>query len=213
MKKIAASILGKDDKAKLINTLIERGIDSIHYDVMDGNFVDNHSLPIAEVLELFNNTNDHYKDVHLMVQKPSKYLDELIDKTDQVSVHVESKFEDSLEKLVDKYHNQVKLGLVVNPDTNIEKVFPYLDKLNHVMIMSVVPGKGGQTFIESSLEKISKIKKYITDNNIDLILEIDGGINNVWGPKVFEKGINIAVSGSYLINNIDDNSIGKILGK
>lgn len=213
MKKIAASILGKENKADLINMLIERGVDSIHYDVMDGDFVDNNSLPIPEVLELFNTTNVHYKDVHLMVQKPSKYLDQVIGKADQVSIHVESRLDMTLNELVNKYHDKTKLGLVVNPETHIEVVFPYIEKLNHVMIMSVVPGKGGQTFIESSLEKITKLKEYASEHKKDLILEIDGGINDIWGPQVFEKGINLAVSGSYLINNIDDNSINKILGK
>lgn len=179
MKKIAASILGKENKAELINMLIERGVDSIHYDVMDGDFVDNNSLPIPEVLELFNTTNVHYKDVHLMVQKPSKYLDQVIGKADQVSIHVESRLDMTLNELVNKYHDKTKLGLVVNPETHIEVVFPYIEKLNHVMIMSVVPGKGGQTFIESSLEKITKLKEYASEHKKDLILEIDGGINDI----------------------------------
>lgn len=213
MKKIAASILGKENKANLINSLIDRGIDTIHYDVMDGKFVNNNSLPIPEVIELFDTTKEHYKDVHLMVQRPSKYLDMIIDKADQVSIHVESQLDLSLEELVEKYADKVNLGLVVNPDTNIDVVFPYVKKLNHVMIMSVIPGKGGQTFIESTLEKVVELKNYASIHNKELILEIDGGINDIWGPKVFDKGISIAVSGSYLINNIDNGSINKILGK
>lgn len=211
MKEIAASILGKENKAELINKLIDKGIKIIHYDVMDGEFVNNTSLPIVEVLEIFKNTKEHIKDIHLMVNEPSIYIDQVIDQANQISVHVESETMLSLSDLVEKYHNKTKLGLVVNPSTDISKVFKYLEKLNHVMIMSVVPGKGGQIFIENSLNKISDLKKQMEKVNPKLIIEIDGGINNIWGPKVFKYGVNIAVSGSYLINNINNNSIKKIL--
>lgn len=213
MRKIAASILGKENKKDLINMLIKKGIDSIHYDVMDGEFVDNFSLPINEVIELFQTTNAHYKDVHLMVNNPSVYLDKLINLADQVSVHVESKELKNIDSFVEKYHKKVNLGLVVNPDTEITKIFNVLDKLNHIMIMSVYPGKGGQKFIEDTFSKIELIKNEVKKKKLKLIIEIDGGINDFWGPKVFEAGINIAVSGSYLINNIDHGSIDKILGK
>lgn len=212
MKQIAASILGKDNKKDLINKLITEGIGYIHYDVMDGDFVSNTSLPLDEVEFLFENTNKHYKDVHLMVQEPMSYVNRLIGKADQISVHVESNIKETLKGLVDIASTKTKLGLVINPDTNVEEVFPYLEKLNHVMIMSVVPGKGGQTFIESSLDKITKLKNEIKNRNLNTIIEIDGGINDQWGPVVFDKGVNLAVSGSYLINNLENGSINKIYG-
>lgn len=213
MKKIAASILGKENKATLINKLINNGIEIIHYDVMDGKFVNNFSLPTKEVLELFNNTHEHYKDVHLMVNEPTEYLEQLFSFADQISVHVESINPHDLNELINKYADKVKLGLVVNPDTKIDVVFEHLQKLNHVMIMSVVPGRGGQTFIEASLDKIISLSNEIKTKELSTIIEIDGGINDIWGPKVFELGVNIAVSGSYLINNLEDDSINKILGK
>lgn len=211
MKKIAASILGKENKGQLIDKLVAKGIEYIHYDVMDGKFVPNISLPILEVKELIKFTKKHYSDVHLMVLNPSEYVEQLIGYVDQVSVHIETI--DNMEDFIDKYFDKLKLGIVVNPDTDIRDVFPFLNKLNHIMIMSVIPGKGGQTFIESSIEKIKLIKNEIISRNLDLILEIDGGINDVWGPVVFKEGINIAVSGSYLINNLENNSINKILNK
>ena len=211
MKKIAASILGKENKALLINKLIKEGIEIIHYDVMDGLFVPNTSLPLDEVLQLFNNTNPHYKDVHLMVQDPSKYIEKLIGFANQVSIHIESKTSVPIKEIILKYNKKIKLGLAINPNTNIEDVYPYIKDINHIMIMSVIPGKGGQKFIESSIEKISTLKKKILEINPNLITEIDGGINDVWGHIVFKKGVNIAVSGSYLINEIDNNSIEKIL--
>lgn len=209
MKKIAASILGKENKSQLINKLIEKGIDSIHYDVMDGIFVDNHSLPVEEVLDIFSSTNDHYKDVHLMVENPSKYLDSLYSKADQISIHIESNVD--IKNVLESYPN--KIGIAINPTTPVEILEEYIPHLNHVMIMSVVPGKGGQTFIEDSVSKINELVKLKEKLNKDLIIEIDGGINNIWGPVVFKSGVNLAVSGSYLINNLEDNSIEKILGK
>ena len=210
---IAASILGKENKVDLINKLIKKGINWIHYDVMDGDFVSNYSMPTKELLFLFKNTLDHKKDVHLMVQNPSFYIKPLLGLIEQISIHFESKYIDSLESVINKYSNKIKLGLVVNPSTNIEVVFPYLKKLNHIMIMSVIPGKGGQKFIESSFEKILKLKNEIKNQNLKTIIEIDGGIDDVWGPKAFSSGVDLAVSGSYLINNIEDTKIlKKIIG-
>ena len=212
-KEVAASILGKKNKIKLINKLIKKNVNWIHYDVMDGEFVSNYSMPIKELLFLFKNTLDHKKDVHLMVHNPSFYIKSLLNFVDQFSIHFESKYIDSLESVINKYSSKIKLGLVVNPLTSIDKVFPYLKKLNHVMIMSVFPGKGGQKFIETSIEKILELKKEIKNQNLKTIIEIDGGINNITGPRVFNKGVNLAVSGSYLINNIEDkNILKKIIG-
>ena len=210
-KEIAASILGVHNKKELINKLIDNGIKYIHYDVMDGDFVKNKSLPLEELKYLFNSTKKHYKDIHLMVNYPEKYIKQLINQVDQISIHVESLKEKNLNNLILKFYNKTKLGLVVNPDTNFDDVFPYLSKLNHVMIMSVIPGKGGQTFIESSLEKIDLLKEEIKKQNTKIIIEIDGGINEKWGPIVFKRGVNLSVSGSYLINNLENGSIKKLL--
>ena len=209
MKKIAASILGKENKAQLINKLIDKGIDTIHYDVMDGVFVDNHSLPIEEVLDIFSSTKKHYKDVHLMVQNPSSYLESLYSMADQISIHIESNV--NIKEILKSYPN--KIGIAINPETPVKVLEEYIPYLNHVMIMSVVPGRGGQTFIEESIAKVNELVELKERFNNSLIIEIDGGINNIWGPVVFESGVNLAVSGSYLINNIEDNSIEKILGK
>ncbi len=210
MKKIAASILGKENKSELVNLLIDKGVKYIHYDVMDGEFVSRHSLPIGEILKIINETNVHYKDIHLMVKNPSPYIEALSNKVNQISVHMEVL--DDVEKFVKKYYKKIKLGLVVNPETDIKKTFPFLKYLNHVMIMSVKPGKGGQSFIETSIEKIKLLKKEIDSKQFKVLIEIDGGINNIWGPTVFKEGVDLAVSGSYLIDNIDNGSIEKLQG-
>ncbi len=212
-KKIAASILGKKNKKNLINILINKGIDWIHYDVMDGKFVLNNSLPINEIKFLFKTTKPHFKDIHLMVQNPIQYIDSLINFANCFSVHIESVSKKTLKLIIKKYSKKTKLGLVLNPSTDLEKIFPHLENLHHVTIMSVIPGKGGQEFIEKSIEKIKKLKKEIFSKKLKTFIQIDGGINNVWGPIVFKEGANIVVSGSYLIDNINNNSISKILGK
>ena len=213
MKRIAASILGKEKKIDLINRLIDYGISTIHYDVMDGNFVPNKSLPLEEVKDIFQNTKNHYKDVHLMVSKPNEYVDKIISFADQVSVHYESfNSQEDFEKFI-KHQDSKKIGVAINPETNINILENVINFVNHIMIMSVVPGKGGQTFIENSIYKIQDLNNLIKKKNASIVLEIDGGINDIWGPRVFEEGINIAVSGSYLINNLENNGIKKILGE
>ena len=207
MKKIAASILGVDNKIELVNMLIKKGVDTIHYDLMDGNFVDNISLSIDEIINIVSNTEKHYVDIHLMVNNPENYIEKLVDISDHISIHFESKYETPIIEVLDRYKDFNKIGLAINPETTTHDVKKYIDKIHHIMFMSVIPGRGGQTFIENTIEKISEVKQI----NNELILEIDGGINDIWGPAVFEKGINIAVSGSYLINNINNNSIKKLL--
>ena len=208
MKTIAASILGIENKTKLINNLLKKGVDLIHYDLMESDFVSNTSLSIKEIQLIVSNTNKHYVDIHLMVNKPEKHIEQLIDIADHISIHFESQYETSIDEILEKYKNYNKIGLVINPETPVVFIEKYIRKIHHLMFMSVTPGKGGQTFIESTISKIQNIKKL----NKNLLLEIDGGINDIWGPKVFKEGITIAVSGSYLVNNIDDNSVKKILG-
>ncbi|NQZ66035.1 MAG: ribulose-phosphate 3-epimerase [Mycoplasmatales bacterium] len=211
MRKIAASILGKNNKSELINMLIEKGIEYVHYDVMDGKFVPRHSMPVNEIEEIIKTTNKHYIDIHLMVVNPKEYIEKFIGKVDQISAHIETI--ENPGEFIKQYAKRIKLGLVVNPETDIRKTFPFLKDLNHVMIMSVNPGKGGQSFIENSLDKIRLLKEEINKNDYKVIIEIDGGINDKWGPIVFDNGINLAVSGSYLTDNIENGSIAKILGE
>lgn len=175
MKKIAASILGVDNKIELVNMLIKKGVDTIHYDLMDGNFVDNISLSIDEIINIVSNTEKHYVDIHLMVNNPENYIEKLVDISDHISIHFESKYETSIIEVLDRYKDFNKIGLAINPETTTHDVKKYIDKIHHIMFMSVIPGRGGQTFIENTIEKISEVKQM----NNELILEIDGGINDI----------------------------------
>ena len=212
MKRVAPSVLGKKDPWDLINDLLTKGIEIVHYDVMDGKFVSNTSFPLEELREIFSKTNRHEKDVHLMVNKPEHIVEEIISEVDMITVHYEAEFNNSLDEFIDQYKSTKKVGIAINPDTDVKEIFKYLDKVSHILLMSVIPGRGGQEFIEPVYDKIVILKEEITKRNLDVLIEIDGGINHTSGPKVFSKGVELAVSGSCLINTIDDDGINKIIG-
>ena len=212
MKRVAPSVLGKKDPWDLINDLLSKGIEIVHYDVMDGEFVSNKSFPLNELREIFAKTNKHEKDVHLMVNNPENIVEQIIDEVDMVTVHYEAKFNEGLDEFIDKYKDSKKVGIAINPDTNVKTIFKYLDRVSHILLMSVIPGRGGQEFIESVYEKIEILKEEISKRKLEVLIEIDGGINHTSGPKAFSKGVELAVSGSCLINTIDDDGIKKIIG-
>lgn len=213
-KVVAPSILGRENKDKLVNKLINKGFDTIHYDVMDGIFVKNKSLDINEMNYIFSNTKEHTKYVHLMVADPDKYIKEYQDKADIISFHYEAESIDKIYKLFKNYSHKVKLGISINPKTNIEQIYEFIPEAHHVLIMSVVPGKGGQSYIEESTDKILKLKEYISKVSPKTLIYVDGGINNITGPGAAKAGSDLLVSGSYLLNNLDDKDIkNKIIGK
>lgn len=214
MKKVVgASILGVEDKAKLINELIDKGVNWIHYDVMDGIFVKNKSLPMEELNYILANTKEHTIDMHLMVADPLKYFMEYSRKVNYISFHYEAESFERIEHILKEYSRKVNIGLAINPKTNIEQIYEYIPDLAFVLVMSVIPGQGGQSFIPETLEKITKLRAYLDKFNPDCFIQVDGGINNETGPKAIKAGASALVSGSYLIKNMDDVKIlKKILG-
>ena len=209
MDKIAVSVLGKEHKAALINKLITKGFQTIHYDVMDGIFVKNIALQKQEMEYIFANTNKHIRNIHLMVNDPLKYIEIYKDKTDYITFHYEAESIDNIKKIIKNYSHMVNLGLAINPKTNIEQIYEFIPDLSHILIMSVVPGKGGQSFIQNSISKIEKLKKYINKRNLHCFLQVDGGINDKTGPLCFKAGVKNVVSGSFLLNNLKDKNINK----
>ena len=173
--KISGSILKiKNDKNR-IEEIIDSGIDYLHLDVMDGIFVDNISLQYNEcdkIKELFKIPLD----IHLMVQNPIDYIKDFIKlEPKYISFHIEA---NDIDKCID-YIKKTKtlVGLAINPATKLEKILPYLEKVDLILVMSVEPGYGGQTFINSSLEKINYLNEYRIKNNLKFKIEVDGGIN------------------------------------
>lgn len=204
---VCVSVLGTENKADKINQLIKHGVKTIHYDLMDGLFVKNKSLEQSEMEYILANTNDHFKDLHLMVFDPVKYIDLYKHRVDSITFHYESESIDKIKKIFKNYGHQFKIGIAVNPGTNIEQIFEFVHDASHVLIMSVVPGKGGQTFIDSTIEKIVKLKNYITKIKADTFIQVDGGINDQTGPRAFKAGATSLVSGSFVLKNINQNKI------
>jgi ribulose-phosphate 3-epimerase len=202
MIKIAPSLLSADfiRLEEEINKIQDAGADILHLDVMDGHFVPNltFGLPIIKQIKDFTKIPI---DVHLMVSNPATYLETLGKwNIDYVSFHQEAEIH---------IHRQIKVlqdlgvkaGIAINPATPIESIFPVVADLDFVLIMSVNPGFGGQSFIPNVYDKIEKLRKLADQVNPDLEIEIDGGVNNIIAPKLISKGSDILVAGSYVFNS------------
>ena len=197
--KLSVSILNAKDKKEMINILNNTNISYIHMDVMDGKFVSQVSLPSYELRQLAKYSNKEF-DVHLMVEDPLTYIEEIkdIENIKQITIHLEIKKDiDSILSKIRDY--DFKVGLAIKPNTYINKLIPYLEYVDTILIMSVEPGYGGQPFIESTPNRIKKIKELTKDYKISL--EVDGGINNETISKV--SGVDISVVGSYITNSND----------
>jgi len=202
MIKIAPSLLSANfvRLEEEINNIQKAGADILHLDVMDGHFVPNltFGLPIIKQIK------DIAKipiDVHLMVSNPDVYLETLGKwNIDYVSFHQEAENHIHRQiKVLQKYG--VKAGVALNPATPVETIFPVIADLDFVLIMSVNPGFGGQSFLPLVYEKIEKLRKLSDQVNPELEIEIDGGVNNINAPKLINKGANILVAGSYIFGS------------
>jgi ribulose-phosphate 3-epimerase len=185
--------------------------DYFHIDVMDGDFVGNNNL---EQMKDYATTISHISnipiDVHLMVSKVEEIADDYIDLSpDRISFHIEAMKDENgkidsdrvMNFIEDLKDNGIKVGIAINPDTSIEDIKPYLSYIHQVVVMTVVPGKGGQELIPETLEKIKNLKEYLENENIDIDIEADGGINEKTAESVRETKADILVSGSYIINS------------
>lgn len=198
--KISPSMLASDfanlqselDKCK------NGGADLIHLDVMDGHFVPNISLGIPVIAALKKVCSVPF-DVHLMISDPYRYVDEFVKAgADIISFHVEC--DSDIEKTIDSIINAgCKAALAVKPNTPIESVYPYLDKLSMVLVMTVEPGFGGQSFMESTMPKITALRKKCPDIDI----QVDGGINADTVKIAGRAGANVFVAGSAVFNSTD----------
>lgn len=171
--KISGSILKIKNNQEKINELINSGIDYLHFDVMDGVFVENISLPYDECKKIISKIP---LDIHLMVKDTKKYINEFIKLNPKyISFHIET---DNINECINIIKEKnILVGIAINPKTNIEKILPYLNLIDLVLIMSVEPGYGGQKFINDTLEKIKYLNEYRNENNLNFEIEIDGGIN------------------------------------
>lgn len=197
--KIATSILNAKDRKESIIKLNNTNTDYIHIDVMDNIFVPNYQLPIKEVNELISFTKKKF-DIHLMVENPLQYIKELNSQNiDSITFHIEIKKDiNELIKIIKE--KNIKVGLAIKPNTEINTLDNYLDKVDKILVMSVEPGFGGQKFIENTPSRIKEIK----NKNNSILIEVDGGINNET-IKNIKNIADIAVVGSYITNKEDYN--------
>ena len=201
MVKISVSVLSKNNR-ETIEKLNETSVDYFHIDVMGGKFVDETNFSISKIEEVSNYTVKKL-DVHLMVEAPSDYISLLpLSKIEYLTVHYETLNGDFsiFEKI---RHEGIKCGISVKPNTDVKDIFNLLDKIDLVLIMSVEPGYGGQDFLESSLDKVKLLKSEIIKRNLQVLISIDGGINNLNAKACIEAGCNMLVSGSYIVSSND----------
>ena len=201
---IAPSILSADFRnlEHEIKKVEEAGTDYIHCDVMDGHFVPNITFgPI--VVEAVRKLTSLPLDVHLMISNPEKYISVFRKAgADIITVHAETC--SNLSGVIDQIRNSgAKVGVCVNPDKPADLFLPYLDKLDMVLIMTVFAGFGGQEFIPKMLKKIEQTRQKIIQQNLNIDLEVDGGINDNTVKDAISAGANVIVAGSFVFGSDD----------
>lgn len=200
--KISASILNADllHLEDVVRKLEAAKTDMLHFDVMDGVFVNNISFGIP-ILTALSEATSMYKDVHLMITDPIRYVDAFASAgADMITFHLESE-SDPIETIRAIHAAGCKAGISIKPATPAETVFPYLDQVEMVLVMTVEPGFGGQGFIHEMTDKISEIRRQANDSGLSLMIEVDGGINNDTAPIVWDAGADVFVVGSYLFRH------------
>ena len=201
---ISPSILGGSfsNMEKTISELDQSKAEYIHFDVMDGDFVPNLTFGPKFISDLRSKSKKIF-DVHLMINRVNKYLDDYIKAgSNIITFHYE--INENLNEIINKIKlNKVKAGIAIKPKTPWQEIKKYLHLFDQVIVMTVEPGFGGQSFLYDQIKKIESISHYIKENNLDVDIEIDGGINFETGKICIEAGADILVAGSFLFNQGD----------
>ena len=199
MAKIAPSILSADfaNLQRDIQNIKENGADLVHVDVMDGIFVPNISIGIP-VVQAIRPVTDLPLDVHLMIDHPIRYIEQFVKAgADYLTIHIEADQPQNTLAALDKIHELgCKAGIVLKPKTPAEAAIPYLEKCDMVLVMTVEPGFGGQSFMADQMPKVAQLKEWLDDINPECLLEVDGGVDANTCAICKEAGANVLVAGS-----------------
>lgn len=193
---ISASFLGiKENRKENILKLGNAKVDFLHVDVMDGKFVSNKTEDLDSLKRILPISTPF--DVHLMVKNPISYIEEYVTIFPQyITVHLEI---DNLLKTIDFIKSKnIKVGVSIKPETSVQKLLPYLPLIDLVLVMGVEPGKGGQTFIEKTVNKLNELKRIRDIYDYHYLIEVDGGINQE--TALLCKNADILVAGTYITN-------------
>ena len=199
MAKISPSILAADfaNLERDIRDIEANGADFVHVDIMDGIFVPNISIGIP-VVKAIRPVTKLPLDVHLMIDRPIRYVEDFVKAgADFVTIHVEADQPQNTLEALDKIHALgCKAGIVLKPKTPAEAAIPYLEKCDMILIMTVEPGFGGQSFMADQMGKVSQLKEWMEDINPECLIEVDGGVDAKTHTVCKEAGANVLVAGS-----------------
>ena len=201
---VSPSILAADygKLAEEITKVTDAGAEYIHIDVMDGHFVPNISIGVPVVASIRKVTSAVF-DCHLMISNPIDYIDAFVKAgADLISFHVESNSDisETIKKITSA---NKKAALVVKPNTPINVVFPYLKDISMVLVMTVEPGFGGQSFMEDMLPKVTALREEIERQGLNIDIQVDGGVDNITASACKDAGANVLVAGSYIFKSPD----------